>query len=77
MIRILAERKGLKFIVSIDEHLPEEVYVDSNRLNQVLLNLLSNAIKFTKTGHVMLRIQRSWNNYLHFACIDTGYGISE
>ena len=59
MVRILAERKGLDLIIRMEPDLPESVYVDSNRMAQVILNLLSNAIKFTKVGHVILKVQNS------------------
>ena len=32
MIRILAERKGLEFIIDIDDDVPAEMLVDPNRL---------------------------------------------
>ena len=56
MIRILAERKGLNFIVEMSSDLPDFVYIDTNRLIQVLLNLLINAIKFTKEGYIILKV---------------------
>lgn len=56
--------------------MPREVFIDANRLKQVLLNLLSNAIKFTKSGHVILKIQNSYSNLLNFSVIDSGVGIA-
>jgi len=60
MIRILAERKGLEFIIEVDPGTPDDITIDPNRLQQVILNLLSNAIKFTKVGHVILKVQTSY-----------------
>ena len=77
MIRILAERKGLEFIIDIDDDVPAEMLVDPNRLQQIILNLISNAIKFTKKGYVMLKIQNSFHGYLNFSVIDSGVGIPE
>ena len=51
-------------------------YADHLRLKQVLVNLLSNAIKFTKEGSVTLKVTMN-QNYINFAIIDTGIGISE
>ena len=56
MAGILANRKGLNFLVKESGELPEKVYTDANRLKQILLNLLSNAIKFTNQGYVKLQI---------------------
>ena len=62
MAGILANRKGLTFLVKESGELPEKVYTDANRLKQILLNLLSNAIKFTNQGFVKLQIQKSYAN---------------
>ncbi len=48
---------------------------DSMRLKQILINLLSNAIKFTDRGSIILKVRRQ-EDYLYFAVIDTGAGIS-
>ena len=64
-------------IIAVEPDVPEEVTVDPNRLQQVLLNLLSNAIKFTKTGHVLLKVQKSYYGQLNFSVIDSGVGIAE
>ncbi|MGB5711712.1 MAG: hybrid sensor histidine kinase/response regulator [Waterburya sp.] len=48
---------------------------DSMRLKQILINLLSNAIKFTDRGSILLKVRRK-EDYLYFAVIDTGAGIS-
>jgi signal transduction histidine kinase len=48
---------------------------DSRCLRQILINLLSNAIKFTDNGTVTLRVRQD-AEFLYFAVIDTGTGIS-
>ena len=77
MIRILAERKGLEFIIEVDPGTPDDITIDPNRLQQVILNLLSNAIKFTKVGHVILKVQTSYYGQINFSVIDSGVGIAE
>ncbi|MFN8576596.1 MAG: HAMP domain-containing protein [Candidatus Sericytochromatia bacterium] len=84
----LAETKNLEFSVELDPNLPETVYTDQKRLQQVLKNLLSNAFKFTHQGHVKLKIYKaikgwdkenktldSTNGVIAFAVEDTGIGV--
>lgn len=72
------------FDVLIDEHVPDVVIGDPERLAQVLGNLCDNALKFTSQGQVTLRIrvlERSEAEYadeveLRFEVEDTGIGIA-
>jgi len=52
-----------------------EVYVDANRIVQVLVNLLSNAIKFSPPGSVVTVATRQSPAYLEIGVIDHGRGI--
>jgi len=55
-------------------------FTDDLKLSQCLLNLLSNACKFTNRGSVTLRANRETVDgveWLEFAVIDTGIGISK
>ncbi|QHW32419.1 response regulator [Paenibacillus rhizovicinus] len=54
----LAAKKGIAFGVELQQGLPESVYTDGHRLQQILKNLLSNAFKFTHRGYVTLRVHR-------------------
>src|SRR6185295_2944927 len=45
--RHVARQKSLAFDVRMDPGLPETLFTDVNRLQQILKNLLSNAFKFT------------------------------
>jgi signal transduction histidine kinase len=55
--RHVADEKGLDFTIDLSPELPEEIFTDEVRLQQVLKNLLSNAFKFTESGGVGLRIE--------------------
>ena len=47
--------RGIKILVNISQEVPQNVYLDQNRLQQVLLNLLTNAIKFTSNGKIQVK----------------------
>jgi signal transduction histidine kinase/HAMP domain-containing protein/CheY-like chemotaxis protein len=87
--RPMAVDKGLTFQVDVAPDVPEQLYTDEQRLQQVLRNLLSNAVKFTSAGSVRLRISRAGDveftssalngggDAVAFAVADTGVGIAE
>ncbi|MEJ8302911.1 ATP-binding protein [Saccharibacillus sacchari] len=52
----VAKKKDLAFEVTTEPGLPELIWTDGRRLQQIVKNLLANAIKFTNEGHVALRI---------------------
>lgn len=51
-----AEEKGLRFVLQLDESLPDTLEGDTGKLAQALGYLLDNAIKFTHQGGVTLRV---------------------
>ncbi len=72
----LAERQGLRYLVDVDEALPQILLGDQARIEQVLINMLSNAFKFTERGEVELSVkalpdQQHWS----LSVRDTGIGI--
>ncbi|WP_439859799.1 7TM diverse intracellular signaling domain-containing protein [Pseudomonas sp. MBLB4136] len=54
-----AEDKGLRFVLELDESLPDTLQGDAAKLAQSLGYLLDNAIKFTAAGEVGLRVARA------------------
>jgi signal transduction histidine kinase/CheY-like chemotaxis protein/ligand-binding sensor domain-containing protein len=75
LMRPLAERKGLRFVVSFDDDARGGWHGDATRLRQILLNLLGNAIKFTERGEIALSIETLAPQGLRFAVSDTGPGL--
>jgi len=81
-----ATAKGIDLLVVFDERLPETIYSDIEKLEQILSNLLANALKFTDTGTVTLTMERmpspqpesaECEYLLRMGVADTGIGIAE
>jgi signal transduction histidine kinase/HAMP domain-containing protein/CheY-like chemotaxis protein len=86
--RPMAADKGLRFEVHVKAGTPDRLYVDEQRLEQIMRNLLSNAVKFTSHGQVTLTIGnaeqadfegllRGAEGVIALAVADTGVGVAE
>ena len=79
-IGLLAEQKGIEFLIRYDVNLPPVLVGDPLRLGQVMLNLCNNAIKFTEKGEVELAFHCLSSTedemVLHFSVRDTGIGMT-
>jgi signal transduction histidine kinase/response regulator of citrate/malate metabolism len=75
-----AAEKDLELSVHIDAQVPDILYGDAIRLNQILVNLINNAIKFTHQGNVRVDVAREEHDEpairLLFTVTDTGIGIA-
>ncbi|MBW7903347.1 MAG: response regulator [Rhodocyclaceae bacterium] len=75
-----AERKNLRFTLSVVEPIAACVVGDPVRLRQIVDNLLSNAIKFTERGEVRLIVQAQpvdGHAQLRVTVEDSGIGIAQ
>ncbi|MES2570147.1 MAG: ATP-binding protein [Verrucomicrobiota bacterium] len=72
-----ADQKGVALALRIDPATPKTVHGDSGRLRQILNNLVSNAVKFSERGTVEIQAGAIEADYVRFAVIDQGIGISE
>lgn len=75
----LFERKDLRLIKEIEEHLPE-VAADRDWLTQVVINLISNAWKFTDQGEITVRAKIAKDSagerkMMEVSVADQGIGI--
>jgi CheY-like chemotaxis protein/signal transduction histidine kinase len=75
----IARQAGIDFPVLMTQPLPETLYIDAQRVEQILKNLLANAFKFTERGSVTLEVRLSGAaehaGWLAFVVTDTGIGI--
>ena len=77
----VASDKGLTLNKEFIGDIPETIFTDPVRLQQILINLLGNAIKFTNSGGIRLVTQFIHDDpvrpLLCLRVIDTGIGINE
>jgi signal transduction histidine kinase/CheY-like chemotaxis protein len=77
------DKKCLKLYFLIHEDIPDKVYQDPERIQQVLANFVSNSIKYTKKG--IICISADWissrgsntSGKIKFSVSDTGIGIAK
>lgn len=55
---IHAHQKGLEMLYEVRPGVPEILQGDPLRLRQIVLNLVGNAVKFTKSGEVLLQVEK-------------------
>ncbi|WP_425997341.1 MASE1 domain-containing protein [Caulobacter sp. DWR1-3-2b1] len=78
MFTLQAAAKGLTLNSQGLDCLPSNLWLDPERVRQVLLNLIGNAVKFTETGGVTVGLTYDTaGERLGVAVIDTGQGIAE
>jgi two-component system aerobic respiration control sensor histidine kinase ArcB len=74
---LLAQPKGLQFIMDPQTPLPQQIVTDGTRLRQILWNLIGNAVKFTQQGKIVVRVRREAQEKLVFEVEDSGMGIPQ
>jgi len=71
----VANEKEISFNINLAQDLPDGIFIDLQRLEQIIKNLISNAFKFTpKDGRVDVDLYKE-NNRINIAVSDTGIGI--
>jgi len=71
-----AKENGLGFKLSIPEGIKDLVYVDTDRIHEVVANLISNAIKYTDEGEINIKLTQPTPQSIKFEVADTGAGLS-
>jgi PAS domain S-box-containing protein len=69
----LVKAPAVRLVKEVDGELPQ-VYLDEEKLRQIVINLLSNAVKFTERGTVRV-LAKCNGDAFSIAVADTGIGI--
>jgi signal transduction histidine kinase len=77
-IEEIVKEKVIEYEFSVEDNLPE-IFLDRNRIKQVIFHLISNATKNTEFGKISLLVNYKHNIHerpeIVFSVIDTGKGI--
>lgn len=81
MFILSAQKKGLQLTIDLSQDLPEWIYIDANKVRQILINLLGNAFKFTQLGSIKIRaslVEQIYDYHsIRIEIEDTGCGIEK
>lgn len=72
-----AERKGIEYSLNFPAGIRDKVFVDPDRIREVIGNLASNAVKYTEKGSVSINILQPQRDIVRVEVNDTGPGISK
>ena len=74
-------QKQIKFVLQVNENIPQHLFGDELRIKQILNNLLSNAFKYTSAGQVQLsfNVENTVEDKttLVISVSDTGQGMTQ
>ncbi len=82
LMAVKIDSEKVRFVVKMEEGLPEYLQGDEDRIKQILINILNNAAKFTSEGEIRFiasGISAKDENgiMLQFEVSDTGIGIKQ
>lgn len=69
------QNKNIIFSISNENDLPE-IFIDPERITQVIMNLITNAFKYTESGTISLQFKAD-EHYFYIYIVDTGKGIEK
>lgn len=73
--KVIAQKRKLEILTEYASS-KIEIYVDREKIVQVLTNLINNALKFTESGHVKVHLSAR-DGFVECKISDTGRGISK
>lgn len=74
------KNKNIKFTSNIDKDIPEVLFGDQAKLEQILLNIINNSIKYTEKGEINLNVDVVKSRLmcrLKISIKDTGSGMKQ
>ena len=82
LMAVKIDSEKVRFVVKMEESLPEYLQGDEDRIKQILINILNNAVKFTSEGEIRFLVSgmsaKDENGImLQFKVSDTGIGIKQ
>jgi len=81
IFEIKAQNKSLQLKHTFAKTIPEKVFGDAIRFQQIIANLIDNAVKFTEAGEIHLNVAVQMDfpdkTTLNFQITDTGIGIQQ
>ncbi len=77
MFDLMFRNKNIKLHCNFADDIPEILYGDEKRLDQILTNILNNAYKYTNEGNVWFNVSKGTGNDIIFEITDTGIGIKK
>jgi CheY-like chemotaxis protein/signal transduction histidine kinase len=78
IVKIIEEkvnRDRVEVLTIIDDKLPENISLNSQKIRYILLNLLTSSLRLTEQGKISISVSSSEKNQLHIRISDTGIGI--
>jgi CheY-like chemotaxis protein len=77
-IHPLCQRKKIKLELRLDKNLPEYLFSDEDKMQQVFINVLNNAVKFTEKGRITFTAKAEKRGAkIAFSIADTGIGMTQ
>jgi len=71
-----AKAKGLKLILQKGKEKIPSLFIDEEKIRQVVINLVDNSVKYTLTGEILISLYKKGNN-IEFFVKDNGVGIKK
>eukprot|EP00347_Sterkiella_histriomuscorum_P018694 403344532 len=76
MFELVSFEKKIEMRAEFADNIPTPLFIDKQRMQQVLINLLSNSLKFTIQGHITIKVSYDAAEHkIIMKVADTGVGV--